>query len=194
MAVYKRGGVWWYEFIFAGKRIRESAKTSRKTIAVESERQRKLELEKTLAGMPVEKRTNRINSVADVVKSYQKHYGVNHRPTAVAYMNSCTKNVEQPFNTRKKSSRFVMLMPDKRSLDLDNHDVVSIELGHPFEVGNTPGRPTTGLQDQLRSYVAPKCFTLQRRSARGATYMIPASRIGLLLLEKLDPNRDDPYD
>ena len=33
MAVFKRGNVWWYEFIFAERRIRESAKTSRKTIA-----------------------------------------------------------------------------------------------------------------------------------------------------------------
>jgi integrase len=85
MAVYKRGGTWWYEFIFAGKRVRESAKTSRKTIAFEAERQRKLELERTLAGMPVEKRTNRINSVSDVVKPYQEHYGVNHREQSVLF-------------------------------------------------------------------------------------------------------------
>jgi len=38
MAVYKRGGVWWYSFIYAGKRVQESAKTSRKTLAVEAER------------------------------------------------------------------------------------------------------------------------------------------------------------
>jgi len=50
MAAYKRGGTWWYEFIFVGKRVRESANTSRKTIALEAERQRRLELEKTLAG------------------------------------------------------------------------------------------------------------------------------------------------
>ena len=49
MAVYKRGGTWWYEFIFAGKRVRESAKTSRKTIALEAERQRRLELERRVA-------------------------------------------------------------------------------------------------------------------------------------------------
>jgi hypothetical protein len=28
--------VWWYGFFFAGKRVRESAKTTRKTIAVEA--------------------------------------------------------------------------------------------------------------------------------------------------------------
>src|SRR5262245_42491725 len=85
MAVYRRGGTWWYEFIFAGKRVRESAKTSRKTIALEAERKRKLELEKTLAGMPVEKRTNRINSVADVVGPYREHYRINHREQSVLF-------------------------------------------------------------------------------------------------------------
>ena len=52
--VYKRGESYWYEFIFAGKRFRESAKTSRKTIAKEAEKNRKKELEMTLAGMPIE--------------------------------------------------------------------------------------------------------------------------------------------
>ena len=85
MAVYKRGGQWWYEFILAGKRVRESAKTSRKTVAIEAERQRRLDLEKTLAGMPVEKRANRINSVSDVVKVYQGHYGINHREQSVLF-------------------------------------------------------------------------------------------------------------
>jgi WD40 repeat protein len=37
---------WWYEFIYAGKRIRESAKSTRKTIAVEAEKRRRLELER----------------------------------------------------------------------------------------------------------------------------------------------------
>jgi integrase len=45
MGVYKRGGVYWYEFEFQGQRIRESAKTSSKTIARDAERQRRRELE-----------------------------------------------------------------------------------------------------------------------------------------------------
>ena len=79
MALYKRGGVWWYEFIFAGRRVRESAKTSRKTVAVEAERQRRLELEKTLAGIPAEKRENRINSIATIIKAYSARYELDHR-------------------------------------------------------------------------------------------------------------------
>jgi integrase len=95
MAVYKRGGTWWYEFIFAGKRVRESAKSSRKTVALEAERQRRLELERTLAGMPVEKKGNRIKSVAELAKAYIQGYAINHRPSAIAYVKSCTKNLER---------------------------------------------------------------------------------------------------
>lgn len=95
MAVFKRGNTWWYEFIFAGRRVRESAKTSRKTIATEAERNRRLELEKTLSGMPVEKRANRIRSVADVVKTYEEHYGINHRAKSVAFSKSRLAHVKR---------------------------------------------------------------------------------------------------
>src|ERR1035437_9907147 len=91
MAVYKpkyrdlktgelvESNIWWYEFSLAGKRIRESAQTTLKTIAREAEQDRRRELEKTLAGMPIEKRENRINSVADLVKTYLERYELDHR-------------------------------------------------------------------------------------------------------------------
>jgi len=60
MAVYKRCDVYWYEFIFAGKRIRESAKTGSKTVAKEAEKDRP--------------RENRIRSVNDVVRPYLYAY------------------------------------------------------------------------------------------------------------------------
>jgi hypothetical protein len=43
--VYKRGKVWWFEFIFNGQRIRESTKTSSKRVAEEAERARRRDLE-----------------------------------------------------------------------------------------------------------------------------------------------------
>lgn len=35
MAVYKRGGVWWYEFHFKGERIRESSQVGNKAVALQ---------------------------------------------------------------------------------------------------------------------------------------------------------------
>jgi len=45
MSVYKRGGVYWYKFLFQGQSIRESAKTNSKTVAREAERARRRDLE-----------------------------------------------------------------------------------------------------------------------------------------------------
>ena len=45
MAVYKRGGVWWYKFKFEGQVIRDSTKTASKTVARDAEHARRRDLE-----------------------------------------------------------------------------------------------------------------------------------------------------
>jgi hypothetical protein len=45
MSVYKRGGTYWFKFLFQGQVIRESAKTDSKTVAREAERARRRDLE-----------------------------------------------------------------------------------------------------------------------------------------------------
>src|SRR5947207_1767815 len=45
MALFQRGEIWWYEFNFARRRIRESAKTRSKTVAKQAEKNRRRELE-----------------------------------------------------------------------------------------------------------------------------------------------------
>jgi integrase len=64
--------VWWYEFTFAGKRVRESAKTTRKTLAEKAEKNRRLELEKGFNGL--EDRTERIQTVTEIVDAFFENY------------------------------------------------------------------------------------------------------------------------
>ncbi len=87
MALYKRGtkGTWWYSFNFAGKRIQESARTTRKTLAREAERQRRRELEQAINGLPTEQARFRIRSVSEVVKLYVETYGATHTPKALQW-------------------------------------------------------------------------------------------------------------
>ena len=47
MSLYKRGGIWWYKFRFAGQVIRESSKSESRTVAKEAERSRRRELEES---------------------------------------------------------------------------------------------------------------------------------------------------
>ena len=85
MSVSKRGNVWWVEFTIAGKRVRESAKTTRKTIAKEYERRRKLDFERAFAGLPAEDRSKRLRSISEATRDYLKGYSVAHRPKAVQW-------------------------------------------------------------------------------------------------------------
>ena len=95
MSVYRRGGTWWVEFTFAGKRVRESAKTTRKTIAKEYERRRRLELEKALAGIPSEDRTKRLRTVKEATREYLKSYRVGHRPKSVTWATERLAHVDR---------------------------------------------------------------------------------------------------
>ncbi len=56
MAVFQRGNVWWYEFVFHGQRIRESTGSASKTLAVKAERQRRRELEEGVNHLKADKR------------------------------------------------------------------------------------------------------------------------------------------
>lgn len=54
MSVYrpsKHSKVWWYDFIFEGQRVRESAKTRSKTVAKDAEKSRRRELEESYNGI-----------------------------------------------------------------------------------------------------------------------------------------------
>src|SRR5579863_4828323 len=51
MAVYKRGGVWWYGFVFNGDRIQESTKQGNKRVAEQMEAAHKTSLAKGEVGI-----------------------------------------------------------------------------------------------------------------------------------------------
>lgn len=52
MSLFRRGNQWWFEFIIAGTRIRESARTNSKTLARQAELQRRRELENSVNRIP----------------------------------------------------------------------------------------------------------------------------------------------
>lgn len=51
MALYKRGGIWWFEFTFNGERIRASTKQSNRRVAAQIEAARRVQLAKGEAGL-----------------------------------------------------------------------------------------------------------------------------------------------
>jgi integrase len=66
MAVFQRLGrkVWWFEFVYRGRRYRESAGTRSKTLAIDVERKRRREVEEAANGIRRNKNAAMLFSVA----------------------------------------------------------------------------------------------------------------------------------
>lgn len=71
----KTATVWWYKFYFAGQFIRESAKTSSKTLAKQAEQKRRRELEEGFNGI-TDRREERIRTIKDLADAYMEAYRV----------------------------------------------------------------------------------------------------------------------
>jgi integrase len=70
----KQQSVYWYKFSFAGRQIRESSKSERKTIAVEAEKKRRLELERGFNSLS--DRRERIRAIAELADEFLEGYKV----------------------------------------------------------------------------------------------------------------------
>lgn len=77
MALFLRGDVWWYEFYFAGRRIRESTKSPLKTLAKTAEQIRKRELEQGFNNI-TDTRQERIRTISDLADEYLVAYKLRH--------------------------------------------------------------------------------------------------------------------
>lgn len=77
----KQQAVWWYHFTFAGKRIQESSKSTRKTVALEAEKKRRAELERGFNAVE-EKRVLRISSIGELAASFLEHYRLRNPKSA----------------------------------------------------------------------------------------------------------------
>ena len=70
-----QSSTWWYEFSFSGRRIRESSKSTRKTIAIEAEKNRKRELQERFNAIE-DKRVERIRTVNELASEFLADYKV----------------------------------------------------------------------------------------------------------------------
>ena len=145
-----RASIYWVEFTLAGKRVRESAKTTRKTIATEYEKRRRLELEQAYAGLPVEDPASRIRSVKEILASYRTAYELNHRAHSIASMRSALKNVEKylgdallPDLTEDRVRQYIAI----RKKDKVSGRCINVELG---ELSRAIGKPWRTLWPHIR--------------------------------------------
>lgn len=87
--------VWWFEFTYCGKRVRQSSGQHLKTLAKEAEQQKRRELERANAGLPTEKPVQRLRSVSEALKAYRKGYETGHREKSLSWVKERTAHVER---------------------------------------------------------------------------------------------------
>src|SRR5712691_9759533 len=96
MALFKRGRIWSYEFLVARRRVRESAKTTSKTVAKLAEQNRRRQLEDGFNGVE-DHRRERVKSVRELGKVYLEDYKLRHK--AVTFAEYAVGNVMRHLGT-----------------------------------------------------------------------------------------------
>ena len=97
MSVFKRGDTWWYKFWFANKLIRESTKSTSKTLAKEAENQRKRELENGYNGLINVDRARRVMTFSEAADLHLKDYALRHCINSRRYMKQRVGHLQQYF-------------------------------------------------------------------------------------------------
>jgi integrase len=77
----KESRIWWYNFTFAGRRIQESSKSSRKTVALKAQKKRRQELERAFNDL-TDRRQERIRTIAEVAASFLDDYRLRNPKSA----------------------------------------------------------------------------------------------------------------
>ena len=93
MSVYRRGKMYWYKFWFANKLIRESAKTSSKTLAKEAEKKRRRELEAGYNNLSQDFRNQRVLTLRQAADKYSADYTIRYPSSSVKYQKYCVKHL-----------------------------------------------------------------------------------------------------
>ena len=182
MALFKRGNTWWYEFIYVGQRYRESAKTTSKTVAKEAEKDRLRSLERTLAGLPAEKREERVKTVGTLVTRYLKNYALNHRPKSIAFATGRLAHVTRLLGTT--------VLPDLTEDAI--RDYMRARLGE-----GSSGRTVNMELGELSRAIENKWFVLwpkvrkleERREVGKALSTEEESRLIAAVIEQESPNK-----
>jgi len=129
--VYSR--VYWFEFTYAGNRIRESSKQTKKTLAHIAEDNRRKELERSYAGLPTgETPKDRIRTVKAALASYQRTYPVNHRQKSVDVVSERSPHLLRHLGSLLMpdltEERMRVYMADRKAEAVGNR-TINIELG-----------------------------------------------------------------
>lgn len=87
------------EFIYQGKRVQESTGCKTKTAAKAWEEERKRDLERAHAGLPIEPKARRIRTVSEIIRPYLRDYALANRPSSLKFAETKLGHIERLMGT-----------------------------------------------------------------------------------------------
>lgn len=148
----KHGKVWWYDFVFQGQRIRESAETTSKTLAKRIMDKRRRELEEGAAGLRKRQPPRLFSVAADAWLEIKK---------ADADLSPKTIIIEQTNLKHLKPVLGRLLVSDIAAGDIANYKTLRLDQG--------ASRKTVNLElSTLRSILGPRAWTNLREETKAA--------------------------
>jgi integrase len=167
MALFRRGEIWWYEFWFAGRRIRESSKSDSKTIAKGAEQARRRELEGGFNNFS-DVRHDRIRTVSDLADDFFVQYKLRLPQSAVfaEYAINHVKRLLGPSMLVDVHEATVMEYQNDRLSEGASPKTVNEEIGFLLRILGEPGDV---LRVRLRK---KKMLKLRVRRTVGKAYSV----------------------
>jgi integrase len=165
MSLFKRGKVWWYEFWFAGRRIRESSKSGSRTVAKGAEQKRRRELEEGFNNLE-DVRQERVRTVREIAEEYLASYRLRN-PRSATFAEYAVGHVERLVGDRMLvdvSEETVKEYQDARLREKTAPKSINEEVGFLLRMIGVPGDI---LRVRLRKQ---KLLKLKTRSGIGKAY------------------------
>ena len=165
MSLFKRGKVWWYEFWFARRRIRESAKTGSKTVAKAAKQKRRRELEEGFNNLE-DVRHERVRTVREIADEYLASYRLRN-PRSVTFADYALGHIKRLLGDTMLvdvNEETVKEYQDARLHEKTAPKSINEEVGFLLRIMDVPGDI---LRVRLRK---KKLLKLKTRSGVGKAY------------------------
>jgi hypothetical protein len=112
MSLFQRGDIWWYEFWFAGRRIRESSKSPSKTLAKMAEKNRRRELEEGFNNF-ADARRERVRTIGEIADDFFEEYTL-RLPQSATFAEYAIRHIKR-------------LVGDKMLVDMNEASVIKYQ-------------------------------------------------------------------
>ena len=190
MAIFRRGDVWWYEFWFAGRRIRESSKSPSKTLAKAAEQKRRRELEEGFNNF-TDVRHERVRTMRDIADDFLEEYRL-RLPRSAVFAEYAVNHIKRLIGDKMLvdvNEACVIRYQNERLTEKASPKSVNEEVGFLLRIMGNPGNL---LRVPDRYVAMPEVPT--QPSARTMTLDPDTGRVYLLAAERIekDPGAADP--